>query len=152
MFNCLIISVLHGGVIAADGFVLFLHTEFRNVFGGLRDYKFFCFDGRPELMYIANDKSEYATTDFFDMNFNHLDIRMKDPHALLSPEKPRFFDEMKRLATILSQRLPQVRIDFYETANGIYFGEYTFYHSAGYAEVHPFEWNIRLGDMIKLPI
>ena len=103
-------------------------------------------------MYIANDKSEYATTDFFDMDFNHLDMRMKDPHALLTPEKPRCFDEMKRLATILSQGLPQVRLDFYETASGIYFGEYTFYHSAGYAEVHPIEWNIKLGDMIKLPI
>jgi hypothetical protein len=138
-------------VIAADGFVLFLHTEFRNVFSGLRDYKFFCFNGKPEIMYIANDKSEYATTDFFDMDFNHLDMRMKDPHALLIPEKPRCFDEMKRLATTLSQGLPQVRLDFYETANGIYFGEYTFYHSAGYAEIYPKEWSYKLANMIQQP-
>lgn len=140
-----------GGVIVGDGFVLFLHTEFRNVFSGLRDYKFFCFNGKPELMYIANDKSEYPTTDFFDMDFNHLDIRMKDPNALVIPEKPLYFEEMKRIAAILSENIPEVRIDFYETSNGLYFGEYTFYHSAGYAEVHPKEWSIRLGNMIKLP-
>lgn len=141
-----------GGVVVGDGFVLFLHTEYRNVFSGLRDYKFFCFDGKPELMYIANDKSEYATTDFFDMDFNHLDIQMKDPNALVIPEKPRRFEEMKRIAAILSENIPEVRIDFYETSNGLYFGEYTFYHSAGYADVHPREWNVRLGNMIKLPV
>lgn len=141
-----------GVIIFADGFVLFLHAEFRNVFCGLRDYKFFCFNGKPELMYIANDKSEYATTDFFDMDFNYLDIHMKDPHALVIPEKPRHFEEMKRIAAILSENIPAVRIDFYETSDCLYFGEYTFYHSAGYAKVHPKEWNNRLGDMIKLPI
>ena len=139
-----------GGVIVADGFVLFLHTEFRNVFSGLRDYKFFCFNGKPELMYIANDKSEYATTDFFDMDFNHLDIHMKDPNALIIPEKTQRFEEMKRIAAILSENIPAVRIDFYETFNGLYFGEYTFYHSAGFSEVCPYDWNCRMGDWIKL--
>lgn len=103
-------------------------------------------------MYIANDKSEYATTDFFDMNFNHLDIRMKDPHALLIPEKPRCFDEMKRLATILSQGLPQVRLDFYETTNGIYFGELTFYHWGGMVPFHPTSYDEYLGSFVRLPI
>ena len=123
-----------GGVIQSDDFVLFIHTEFKNEFCGLKDYKFFCFNGEPKLMYIANDRSEYATTDFFDMNFNHLNIRMKDPNSLTVPDKPRFFEDMKRLAKILSVNIPIVRIDFYETIKGLYFGEYTFYHSAGFSD------------------
>ena len=109
-----------GGVITADGFVLFLHTEFRNVFSGLREYKFFCFNGKPEIMYIGNDgaklSGEETTTDFFDMNFNHLDMRMKDPNAITMPAMPRYFEEMKNIAIILSQNLPHVRLDFYETS------------------------------------
>ena len=142
-----------GGVIVADGFVLFLHTEFRNVFSGLRDYKFFCFNGKPEIMYIGNDGAkltgEETTTDFFDMNFNHLDMRMKDPNAIDVPAKPRYFEDMKNMAIILSQDIPHVRLDFYETSKGIYFGEYTFYHSAGYAEIYPKEWSYKLANMIK---
>ena len=31
----------------------------------LRDYKFFCFEGKPKFMYVSCDGSENPTTDFF---------------------------------------------------------------------------------------
>ena len=60
------------------------------------DYKFFCFSGVPKIMYLSRDRSEDPRTDFFDMDYNHLDMRMKDPHANVLPEKPERFEEMKR--------------------------------------------------------
>lgn len=71
--------------------------------GELTDYKFFCFNGVPKFMYISNDNSENATTDFFDMEFNHLDMRMKDPNSNVIPPKPYLFNEMKAIAEKLSQ-------------------------------------------------
>ena len=44
--------------------------------GELRDYKFFCFGGEPKVMFISSGRSgEGMTCDFYDMDFQHLDLR-----------------------------------------------------------------------------
>lgn len=120
-------------------------------FGGLRDYKFFCFDGIPRIMYIANDRAESPTTDFFDMDFNHLPVLMKDPPSSLPIKMPDCFTEMKELAVILSKGLPHVRVDFYEHHKRVLFGEMTFYHNSGFSLVRPNQWNLKMGEWITLP-
>ena len=117
----------------------------------LMDYKFFCFDGVPRIMYMSRDHAAQATTDFFDMDFNHLPIRMQAPPSNVLPEKPEQFERLKELASCLSQGIPQVRVDFYVINGRIYFGEMTFYHCGGMVTVQPHEWNVKMGDMIHLP-
>lgn len=119
-------------------------------FQGLKDYKFFCFSGEPRLMYVANDRSESPTTDFFDMDFNPLPLYMQDPKSPVPPARPEHFETMKNLASVLAEGFRQVRVDFYDTPQGVYFGEMTFFHSAGLSEVHPKEWNLKMGDWIDL--
>lgn len=116
----------------------------------LTDYKFFCFDGEPFMMYVSHDRAENPTTDFFDMNYQRLPIRMKDPNSEELPEKPAEFDEMKELARKLSEGHPHLRVDFYVINHQIYFGELTFYHNMGFTKVKPEEWNSKLGDMITI--
>lgn len=118
---------------------------------GLTDYKFFCFNGVAKIMYISNDCCKEPRTDFFDMSFNHLPIRMKDPPADVVPQRPEQFEEMRRMAEILSEGIPHVRVDFYLIDGKIYIGEMTFYHSAGFAKISPKEWDYTLGSWIKLP-
>jgi len=117
----------------------------------LLDNKFFCFNGIPKIMYLSSDLSENAHTDFFDMDFSHLPIRMKDPNSEIIPFKPQKFEEMKALARELCKGIPHVRTDFYLINNEIYFGEITFYHNAGFCEVNPSEWNLKMGEWITLP-
>lgn len=117
----------------------------------LVDYKFFCFNGEPFMMYISQDHSEHPTTDFFDMDFQRLPIRMKDPNSEGDVKKPAQFEEMKRLATILCKGVPHLRVDFYIVNGKVYFGELTFFHNAGFSIIYPEEWDIRIADMIKLP-
>lgn len=119
----------------------------------LMDYKFFCFNGEPKVMYMSRDTSTTPTTDFYDMDFNHLPFRMKDPNSsadniLTSP--PNKFQEMKEFSRTLSAGFPHVRVDFYVINNKIYFGELTFYHCGGMAKITPEEWDYRLGDMLQL--
>lgn len=116
----------------------------------LTDYKFFCFNGVPKFMYISNDNSDNATTDFFDMEFNHLNMRMKDPNSNVIPPKPYLFDEMKAIAEKLSKGIPFVRVDLYVINGGIYFGEFTFFHNAGFCSIHPEYLGKILGDWIVL--
>lgn len=117
----------------------------------LMDYKFFCFNGKPEIMYMSRDHSREVTTDFFDMDFNHLPMRMQAPPSKVCPQKPEQFEKLKELASCLSQDIPHVRVDFYVINGKIYFGEMTFYHCGGMVDVQPYEWNVRLGEMIDLP-
>lgn len=117
----------------------------------LTDYKFFCFDGEPKIMYCSKDGSTETKTDFFDMDYNHLDMRMKDPNDDVVPPKPVCFDEMKKLAGQLSKGIPHVRVDFYEIDGKVYFGEFTFYHNGGWSPVYPSSMGLTMGDWIHLP-
>lgn len=117
----------------------------------VRDYKFFCFNGEPKIMYISNDFSSQVSTDFFDMNFNRLDLKMKDPNSIIPPDKPKRFDEMRSLAKKLSSGIPCVRVDFYLSNDCIYFGELTFYHNSGFFHITPAEWDNIIGDWITIP-
>ena len=122
-------------------------------FGELRDYKFFTFGGEPKVLYIAQGRGrgEPTVADFFDMDFNHLPFTIDHDTAEVPPEKPRCFEEMKRLTAILSAGTPQLRVDFYEVDGRVYFGEMTFFHCSGMEAFHPEEWDRKFGDWVTLP-
>lgn len=119
----------------------------------LRDYKFFTFGGEPKVLYIAQGRGRGAPTvaDFFDMEFNHLPFTIDHDMAPEPPEKPACFEEMKRLAAVLSQGTPQLRVDFYEVDGKVYFGEMTFFHCSGMEAFHPEQWDRVFGDWVTLP-
>ena len=119
----------------------------------MRDYKFFCFDGKPELMYLSEglENHETARMSFYDMNFKVTDCKRKDYKQLeYIPNKPKTFEDMKKLASILSKGFPHLRVDFYEINNHIYFGELTFYTCSGIIPFEDEKWNEELGKKIKI--
>ena len=118
--------------------------------GALTDYKFFCFNGEPRIMYISKDVAAHPTTDFFDMDWNPLPFKIKDEHSDVLPPKPPFFEDMRCLARKLSQGIPQVRVDFYYIKGQIYFGEMTFYHNSGIFSITPDEWDSIIGEWLEL--
>ncbi len=121
--------------------------------GELRDYKFFCFDGKVKALFIAEDRQgdEETKFDFFDADFHHLDIRNGHPNANVPPAKPLSFEKMKEMAEKLSQNIPHLRVDFYEANGKIYFGELTFSHWSGFTPFEPEEWDLTFGQWLKLP-
>ena len=124
-----------------------------SIYKELRDYKFFTFGGVPKVLYIAQGRGngEPTVADFFDMEFNHLDLTIDHDMAKTPPEKPRCFEEMKKLAAVLSEGTPQLRVDFYEVDGKVYFGEMTFFHCSGFEMFKPKEWDKTFGDWVKLP-
>ena len=118
----------------------------------LRDYKFFAFSGKVELMFIATNRQGNGDTyfDFFDKKFNHLDIINGHKMNPITPEKPENFKKMIELAEKLSKDLVHVRVDFYEVNGKIFFGELTFYHWSGFVPFEPENWDKKLGSYIKL--
>ncbi len=119
--------------------------------GRLIDYKFFCFDGKPEMILALSRENGFVKYDYFDVNWNHLNLAHRTyPMADHSPQKPNRLEKMLEYAKTISSEIPHVRVDFYNIEEKIYFGEMTFYNDGGTVPFEP-EWNIKLGNLIKLP-
>jgi len=117
----------------------------------LNDYKFFCFDGKVKILFVATDRGVDTRFDFFDRDFNHLDIINGHPMSEKKIEKPLKLDEMISIAETLSKDIPHVRVDLYEINEVVYFGEMTFSHWGGTVPFTPEEWDYKLGSWLKLP-
>lgn len=119
----------------------------------LKDYKFFCFNGKCRMLFVATDRNMGDVKfDFFDENFNHLPFRQGHPWADKKIKKPVGFDKMIELSEGLSKGFPHVRVDLYDINGQIYFGELTFFHFSGNVPFHPDEWDLKIGQWLKLPI
>ena len=118
---------------------------------GLRDYKFFCFEGDVKALFIATDRGIGETKfDYYDINFNHLDIIQHYPNSKKKIDKPKNYDKMIELSKKLSKGLKHVRVDWYEVNGKLYFGEITFYHFSGLQPFNDIKWDNMFGDWISL--
>lgn len=116
----------------------------------LQDYKFFCFDGVPKLLMIVKDRFNIPKSNFYDMDFNQIDLRIGNPNFTEIVNKPVNFEEMIGVARKLSAGLQHVRVDLYNIDGKIYFGELTFFHWGGISVIDPIEWDKKLGDWLLL--
>lgn len=117
----------------------------------LFDYKFFCFNGNPYCMYAATEQfqdNRYPVS-FYDLNWNQLDVQYGNHRTEFIP-KPPHFEEMKEIATKLSQGFPFIRVDFFDTPDKLYMAELTFYPGGGLTKYYPVEFNKLFGDMFEL--
>lgn len=119
---------------------------------GLKDYKFFCFNGIPKYCQVISNREGLMSIDFFDEEWRHQPFHepRKFPFSEKMPSKPQSFDEMKRLATKLSEGFPFIRIDFYEIQGKVLFGEMTFFPTSGLGGFDPEKWDEKLGSLIVL--
>ena len=89
----------------------FLHDDKNAV---LPVYKFFNFNnGATIIQAITNDKTEDEAIDYFDENWNLLNLKQNFKVSENPPSKPDNFSEMKELAAKLSRGFPFLRTDFY---------------------------------------
>lgn len=118
----------------------------------LKDYKFYCFNGIVKLVMINSDRMTENETMalYFDENYNKLDFEWGYINPDTIPPKPEKFELMKTLAEKLSENIPHVRVDFYQTPEGVYFGEMTFFNGSGFNKINPVEWDYTLGSWIDL--
>lgn len=119
--------------------------------GAINDYKIYCFNGVPKVVMIATGRYSDLHFDYFDSDFNRLQLEQGGTNSNIIHVRPKNYDEMLSVASRLSQGLPHVRVDLYNVDGKIYFGEMTFFDSSGFAEFSPEKWDYVWGDWIKLP-
>ena len=123
-----------------------------NTNGSLRDYKIFCFNGKPAYIICVDGR---YTPDYchvvYDVNWNKQDVVIGDSSAAANYQKPEKLSEMLAYAEILSSDFPFARTDFYCIDGKIYFGEITFFPWSGYMRFTPDSFDYDLGALFELP-
>lgn len=115
--------------------------------GSLCDYKFFCFNGEPKYCFVASDRDHICVKfDYFDMDWNWLDVKNVHKHAKIKPQKPESFKEMIQICRKLSKPFSHVRVDLYESNGKVYVGELTFFHFGGNEKFKPNSFDKTLGS------
>ncbi len=91
------------------------------------DYKFTCVKGKIVDVFVCVGR-ETGSTKYIslDTDWNVLPYTKKDYLPDTVPAKPKLFEEMKKIAMILSADFDVVRVDLYEYKNQVYFSELTF--------------------------
>lgn len=122
---------------------------------GLTDFKFFCFNGNPEFVYISMGLEDHSTAfmSFYDLEKNKLPFKRSDYNEIpYTPDFPKHYDKMIELSRELAIKTcsPFIRVDFYEIEGKVYFSELTFRPNAGMIPFEPIEYDRKLGNMLKL--
>ena len=123
---------------------------------GLNDYKFQCFNGKFDNVFVAEGRNTERGVRFhyFDRDWNYIpycpydDIDMD----MLKNLKPQNLDLMIEIAETLSKDLIQLRVDLYEINGKVYFGEMTFFSNSGFDTTITPEADRILGSKLMLPV
>ena len=100
---------------------------------------------------VVSNRRTNKSYDFFDNEWNHMPFCLSHfPNAKTVPAKPLHYETMRVLAAKIADGHPHMRVDFYEVAGKVYFGEITFFTLSGYNTFLPEEWDKKLGDYITL--
>lgn len=101
----------------------------------LRDYKFYCFDGKVDYCMLCLErnlgKPKFL---YFDREWKlkkEMSYDGQNKENDIDYRKPDKIEKMFQMASYLSKGMKFVRIDMYNVNGKIYFGEYTFYPSSG---------------------
>lgn len=117
--------------------------------GAIKDYKFFCFHGKPKFLYVCSEREIEPRFNFYDLEWNPIPV-INGHKVMKSVSKPNMFEEMIELAKKLSEDFPHVRVDLYQENGRIYFGELTFYHAGGFIKFEPDKYDFEFGEYLDL--
>ena len=124
-----------------------------NKTNGIIEFKFFCFYGKPEYIYVISNRKLGVSAELgiYDTKFNFLPYFRTDERA---PEhkinKPNNFEKMLHIAEILSKGFPEVRVDLFNVDEKVYFSELTFFDGSGYMTFDPDEFDYILGKSFDI--
>jgi hypothetical protein len=117
----------------------------------IKDYKFFCFNGEPKFLKVDFGRFVEHHANYYDLHWNLLPFG--ESGLLPVPEHeeamPQNFDEMVTVARKLSAGFPFLRVDLYNVAGKIYFGELTFFPASGMLPFVPDSADFEIGEFLN---
>ena len=123
--------------------------------GELKDYKFYTFYGKVELVKVFSQTIRHEHREIL-LDANWKPIRLSNRRSISSasiPPRPESYPEMLDTVRKLAENLDFVRVDLYNTTRGVVLGEMTIYPLAGRfnSPTPDPKFNQWLGDQWILP-
>lgn len=118
---------------------------------GVNDYKFLCFNGKPEYAIVDSNRFVDHKRNFYNIDWIYRDVSSDHENFGDTMEKPEGYEDMVAVAAKLSEGFPFVRVDLYCVNGKVYFGEMTFYPWSGYVDFTPDNFDFELGEKFVLP-
>ncbi|MCF0166958.1 MAG: glycosyl transferase [Bacteroidales bacterium] len=124
----------------------------------VKDYKFYCFDGRAEYVLICTDRERkgHLKYHYYDREgrlhpFSTYSKGLPADHRAAFPDNiGEMFDMAEKIAGSIPAH-PHLRIDLYSIGGKIYFSEITLYDSSGMDRHMTREGDRVLGELLHLP-
>lgn len=114
------------------------------------DYKLHCFNGKLAFVHVDISRFGDRRRNLYDPNWNFIPCVWQYENGEME-EKPKLFEEMKRLAETIAKDFIYSRVDFYAVKGKIYFGEITFHHHSGTQKFKTEGCDLKFGKLLKLP-
>lgn len=117
----------------------------------LVDYKFMVFNGKVKFGYVGQNRRNDLRFALFEPGFKYADCE----YAHLKPKKkdlvkkPANYEEMVKLAEQVGSLFDFVRVDLYNTKDGIKIGELTFSPMSGFGAFTKKEYDFKYGEYFK---
>ena len=121
-------------------------------FGELRDYKFFCFNGKVRCFKVDFGRFSDHHANYYDTEGTLLSLGEKSfpPEPEMVLNIPGSLQKMVLLAEKLAEGTRFLRVDFYDVSGHVYFGELTFYPASGFGKFTTDEWDRTMGEWLDL--
>ncbi len=119
------------------------------------DFKFNCFNGKVEFIYVANDREGENRRFIFNRQWELMPFswgskwKKKTTNEGIPP-MPENLEQMVLIAEKIAQYYLYVRVDLYSLNDRIYVGEITHTHGGGFDRIYPQEWDFELGAKLNI--
>ena len=113
------------------------------------DFKFFCFNGKVEIVQVDTERFIKHKRDLYDRGFNIIGVKYIFERGQ-KVEKPIKYDEALAIAEKLSKDFDFIRVDLYLLDNAVYFGELTNVPGNGVENFEPKSFDFELGKKLIL--
>lgn len=109
------------------------------------DFKFYCFAGRVEFLTQHFDRFIEHRTRSFDREYRDHEFRYQFEQYRGECPRPQHFEDMVRVAELLAEAFPFIRVDLYNVGGRVYFGELTPYPGGVTTRFLPASLDLTLG-------
>lgn len=115
------------------------------------DLRFFVFDGAVRLIQIDTPRFSGVQRRFYTPDWEPYDVIQGKASLGEVLPRPHHLDQMLRFASEVGAAFDFVRVDLYDTPDGVYFGEITPYPTGGLSRFSDEGFDRMLGDWWTLP-
>lgn len=115
------------------------------------DYKLLVYDGHVHFVQVHTDRLIKRRQALFTRDWVKQAVKHGAPPILEDVPRPKHLSQMIEAAEVLAKEIEFVRVDLYDTADRIYFGELTTTPGCGLYPFYPHEFDVMLGAPWHLP-